>query len=174
MDLSTVLEKLKDQEYPNYESWASDVVLIFDNAVAYNLPHSLIGGIALYLKRGFQKRVKSLRCVHNLRNYEANFFELCRELDDLIANPPNDFKENRKLDSDVSKLDDFSEERLKNLVDRLNERIGKGDLSKIMKVLRDAGEDVVLGRNPDVDLAGVNRGALIALEAWAFGANGVD
>ena len=79
MDFGTIKKKLKDNSYFNINDWKQDVELVFSNAVEYNTAQSLIGGIALHLKRKYEKLLERFN-LSNKQNYEERLRKLYREL----------------------------------------------------------------------------------------------
>ena len=75
MDLSTVFKKIKDNSYIGIQDWVDDIYLIFDNAIQFNGSDSLIGGIAAYFKKKFDKKVNILQ-LKNSRNLEDQLIKL--------------------------------------------------------------------------------------------------
>lgn len=56
MDFSTVGRKIFDEEYPNLESFKSDIDLIWQNCITYNSTNSSLGRLALRLKSIFDEK----------------------------------------------------------------------------------------------------------------------
>lgn len=79
MDLGTIKAKIKDNAYVTIADWKYDMNLIFNNAVVYNGENSLIGGIAVYLKRKYEKLLKAYDYA-NKQNYEERLRSLYRQL----------------------------------------------------------------------------------------------
>jgi hypothetical protein len=79
MALETIRGKLKDGMYSSYRDWLADLELMYENAIKFNGEDSLAGGIALYLKRKWEKMVDRLACL-NHQNYEERVRSLFREI----------------------------------------------------------------------------------------------
>jgi hypothetical protein len=165
MDLSTVSKKLKSQQYPSLKAWSSDMNLIFYNAIRYNGPASVIGGMALYLKGQVDKRVQALLC-NNVRNYEARVIQLTRAVRELLDSPPHQCGVAPIETETLPLLEDFSAQRIETLLTKLNAGVRAGRLQEIEAVLERAGERVFTRDNSELDLAGISRRALHALERY--------
>ena len=70
MDLGTIRDKLKNQEYKYFVDWEKDMLLVFDNAIKYNLK-TPIGNIAEYLKKKVKKKISLIKIL-NHQNYEES------------------------------------------------------------------------------------------------------
>ena len=79
MDLGTIKKKIKDNSYNNISEWKQDVDLVFDNAISYNTEQSVIGGVAIYLRKKFNKMLDKYSLT-NRQNYEERLRQLYREL----------------------------------------------------------------------------------------------
>ena len=60
MDITTVKEKLKNNQYPTTHSWKEDVLLIFSNAILYNGKSSPIGVSAAEMHHTFKELAKTI------------------------------------------------------------------------------------------------------------------
>ncbi|KAH0790021.1 Bromodomain containing protein [Histomonas meleagridis] len=166
MDLTTIQDKLENNMYANFEAWASDMDLIFENAITYNTPESLVGGIGEYLRRVVNKKVEEIR-MHNSRNYENRLFELIKAANKILENPPPSMKAKVIHSKEISSIENFSKTRIEQLIRSLNTLLNDGKLNQILEVLKNAGEEVDLnGTQTDIDLAGISRKALHALEKF--------
>lgn len=56
MDLGTVGKKMERGQYMSVEDFAHDVRLVWQNAIAYNSPHSMFGVVASILAQVFDRR----------------------------------------------------------------------------------------------------------------------
>jgi len=65
MDLSTVKEKILNNQYPNTTTFCNDVRLVFQNAMDYNAPESDISNSANGLLQIFEKMAKKLMDIEN-------------------------------------------------------------------------------------------------------------
>jgi hypothetical protein len=168
MCLRTVQSKLKAQQYACVNAWWSDIVLIFDNAIRYNGSLSMIGGIAQYLKGKAERKFERLVCT-NSRNYEARLFELTRAIRELLDAPPAELALAPAPTQAMPLIEDFSADRVQRLLEQLNAEVRAGRLAEIEAVLEKCGERVVARENAELDLAGISRRALHALEAYVGG-----
>ena len=64
MDLPTVRKNIKDNKYSCFQEWVDDMNLIFDNAISFNEANSLVGGIAIYLKKQFKKKIREIETMN--------------------------------------------------------------------------------------------------------------
>ena len=60
MDLSTILQKLKNNEYQDSQKWLSDLNLIWTNAMTYNRQGTPHHYLADFLKKKCDKRYKTI------------------------------------------------------------------------------------------------------------------
>ena len=58
--IETIKKKIKDNSYNNISEWKQDVDLVFDNAISYNTEQSVIGGVAIYLRKKFNKMYREI------------------------------------------------------------------------------------------------------------------
>jgi len=65
MDLTTIKEKIMNQQYPNSTLFCIDVRLVFQNAMDYNSPESDISHSANSLLQTFEKMAKKLMDIEN-------------------------------------------------------------------------------------------------------------
>jgi hypothetical protein len=165
MDLSTVNKKLKSQQYPSLKTWWADMNLIFDNAIRYNSAGSVIGGMAQYLKRQVEKKIQTLLC-NNPRNYEARLFELTKTIRDLLDEPPGTLHLTPVPTETFPLLEDFTADRIEALLAKLNAEVRAGKLADIEAVLEKCGERMPSRESPELDLAGISRRGLHALEQY--------
>lgn len=164
MDLSTVQQNLQSNVYKNFQCWANDMFLIFDNAITFNKPFTAIGGVAQYFKNLVQKRIEKLYSC-NMRNYEAKLFQLIKEVNTLLENPP--FKISCETKSkDLPLLDDFSKTRIEKLVRSLNTLCSNKKFPQIYEVLQKCGEQIDLNTTEALDIAGISRHTILELEKF--------
>ena len=172
MDLSTIQDHLEKNEYANFECFANDMDLIFENAIVYNGPESLVGGIGIYLKNVVKKKIDEIR-YQNPRNYEARLFELIRNVNKVLENPPKTMDIKVKASQEIHGIDEFNNVKIEQLVRALNTLLNDGKLPQIMEVLKKADENFKVQDNMqnDIDLALVSRKALHALEEFVKSSN---
>lgn len=167
MDLTTIRQSLEKNEYPNHQAFIRDMNLIFDNAVEYNGKRSLVGGIAIYLKKHFYSKVKLFEFYNN-RNYENELFRLSRQFQEILNNPPDLLREKVEIipltASEKEETEDFSGERLQKLITNLNNIIKEKGPDKITDLLHSIDEDYIVTENSKLDLATFSRKALLLLE----------
>lgn len=165
MDLSTVKKRIKDKRYSNYQEWAEDMFLIFNNAVLYHEETSLIGGVASYLRKKLHKKVQQLE-ANNLRNYEAQLISIGNQLSKTIKDAPPDFNVIAKIETSTTASDDFTIERIQRLNGTLEKLVEKGKSNEIIQILRESNTDQPFLENQTIDLAHLGRRALINLENY--------
>ena len=168
VDLESITENLSAKRYPSFESWANDMIVMFDNSIYFNRNRApAYAGIAEYLKRKVLRRIERVREM-NQRNYEARLMELLRETNELMAHPPAEFKAKPFHSASEKGLEEFTQERVRRMCRGLNELVDRGDVSKVLGVLKKAGEEDKIDEQTGViDLAGVGKSTLLKLEALA-------
>jgi hypothetical protein len=60
MDLTTVRQKLENNEYPTVRDWKEDIFLTFSNAISYNGKQTPVGVTAVEMKAIFKDLVKTI------------------------------------------------------------------------------------------------------------------
>ncbi|OHT01684.1 Bromodomain containing protein [Tritrichomonas foetus] len=165
MDLSTVQRNLQLNSYQNFECWARDIILIFDNAIAFNTIESLPGCIAAYLKKRTQKRINNLY-YNNLRNYEARLYELITDVNRLIENPPSQLGVKAIVSKETPILESFTKPRIEKLMRSLNTLLNNNKLPQILEVLKESGDEIEIGPQQEIDIAGISRKSINNLEAF--------
>ena len=83
MDLGTIKKKIKDSSYRSFGDWKEDVELVFNNAIEYNGEMSIIGGMAVYLRKEFNKMLDRYHIL-NKQNYEERLRSLYRQLQEEL------------------------------------------------------------------------------------------
>jgi hypothetical protein len=84
MDLTTVRQKLENNEYPTVHDWKEEVLLTFANAITYNGKHTPIGVMAADLKAIFKDLVKTIADDQN-STWINELVQLRKELCDQVA-----------------------------------------------------------------------------------------
>jgi hypothetical protein len=163
MDLTTVRKRIKDNYYSNIHAWANDIRLIFSNAVAYNGEMSIVGVVAIYLRKKFEKKMQVLE-GNNLRNYESQLIALGRELEAIIRRPPPAFNVECKYETATTDDEDFTVARIQKLREDLQILISAGKGSAIATVLRECDADTISPDVSEIDLAHLGRRSLLELE----------
>jgi hypothetical protein len=160
MDLTTVRNRIAHGTYTNYRQWAHDMALIWDNAVAYNGEHSVVGGVAIYLRKRFQQQLKGLE-LSNIRNFESELMQLTRRLADVVRDTPGGVGPDVDCDDE---FETFSIDRFRALAAQLGRLSRAGCGPRIMRVLAEANPDVDYPPDGEIELAELPRKALLALE----------
>ena len=162
MDLQTVQETLEAKGYPNFKSWANDMDLIFENAIKYNNSESLVGGIAIYLRKIVQKKIFEMKVtmyddIYNivLVKYLKKIENISKEIDKIGSGKRNS-KNNKEQDESLLIV-----EKLDWLKDKLNNIAESGNSDKIIEELNKC--DLDLCDNEDIDLAKMNRKTIDSL-----------
>jgi hypothetical protein len=162
MDLTTVRNRIAHASYANYRQWARDMTLIWDNAVAYNGEHSVVGGVAIYLRKRFEQQLRSLE-LSNIRNFESELIRLTRQLADVVRDMPGGIGPDLDCDGE---FEAFSVRRFQALAAQLGRLSRAGCGPRIMKVLAEANSDVDYPQDGEIELAELPRKALVALEQF--------
>ncbi|OHT10706.1 Bromodomain containing protein [Tritrichomonas foetus] len=164
MDLSTILKKLSRNAYLSIQDWADDVFLVFDNAVKFNDANSLVGGVAIYLKRQFEKKLKGIEAL-NVRNFENQLIKLNQLLNETLMNPPPSLSVDCKHQTDTGSLDNFTVARLDNLLKNLEKFASEaGNQEKILACLNSLTQEPKYDTSHEIDVAKLGRNELLALE----------
>lgn len=163
MDLSTIMKKLKENNYVCISDWSNDMNLIFDNAIKYNTDKTLIGNIAIYLKRKLEKKIKNIENL-NSRNYEDQIINFTLELNQTLLNPPESISVETDDQSTIEKLEEFSTTRINELKNKLESLIKDNKEDQIIKCLNDAGNNFAPGKKQQIDVAKLGRNSLLKLE----------
>lgn len=164
MDLSTVMRKLKENSYLSIGDWSDDMKLIFDNAINFNGEESLVGSIAIYLKRKLVKRMKIIENL-NSRNYENQIINLTIDLNKTLLNPPDPISVEINDQTEIDKLNDFSQSQIEGIRHNLQSLITDNKEDQIIKCLNDAGNEIIPNTKQHIDIAKLGRNSLLELQA---------
>ena len=174
MDLSTIHGKLIENEYPNFQAWAQDMNLIFDNAIEYHGEGSLIGGIAKFLRKKFQKYLTSLESL-NIRNFEKQLIDLTIELQNLMNNPPlEDIIISTPSNEEINNLQVFSSQRLNTLLTNLKKKVENKGSNELIDILKYYQGNFVVDSQNQLDLAPLSHHTLLILEKYCSTPNDVN
>lgn len=165
MDLSTVLNNLKNNYYKNFNCWANDMLLIFDNSLKYNEKSEFFVSISTYLKKKTQKRINQLY-LFNMRNYEAKLFELIKSMNKLIESPPETLHVKPNPGQYLNTIEDFSKETIEKIVSGLNEKANNNQFPEISEILKNSDDSVIIGENLEIDIAAASRKTLNQLDNY--------
>ena len=141
------------------------MILVFDNGIKFNGLEMPIGAAAAYLKKRVQKKIDNVYFT-NMRNYEARLFELLKDVNRLLENPPNELNVKVIVSHETPLLEDFTKPRIEKLVRALNTMVNNNKLSKILEVLKNADEEFDLASSQQIDIAGISRKAIYDLEKF--------
>ena len=162
MDLQTVRKKIKDKQYAGYQSWINDMNLIWDNAVEFNTAESIIGGVAIYLKKKFQKKIMSLYMKNN-RNYEAHLKKLIKDVQKIISEPPASFNV-QVVPNWSPNADEFSISRVRAIMDGVAKLDKLGKTSLVLRTIKDHEPGFIGGPDSTIDFGVFGKATLLALE----------
>ncbi|KAK8896968.1 hypothetical protein M9Y10_014896 [Tritrichomonas musculus] len=165
MDLTTVKQNLDSNHFKNFECWASDMNLIFDNAIDYNGANTHIGCVAVYLKKFLQKRIDRIYYC-NMKNYEAKLYELIKNVNTLLENPPFQLNKEIAKSKELPIIENFTKTRMEKLVRSLNTLGNNKKIPEILDVLKESGEDIDENSNAKIDIARVSRRSILNLEKF--------
>ena len=87
MDFSIILQKIQDKKYTSNSEWYNDVVLIYDNAIAYHSIKSIWGQIASYSKKRFEKEYFPKK-YKTTQEWYNNLSSSIQELRKIITESP--------------------------------------------------------------------------------------
>ena len=164
MDLATVKKNIKDNKYSGYQSWIDDMNLIWDNAVEFNTAESVAGGVAIYLKKKFAKRILTLD-TSNLRNYEAHLIKLTKEIQNIISNPPVSFNVQPQPNW-CDKVQPFSVKRVQDIMDGIGKLDEQGKTDEILDIISKYEPDFVRSPDATIDFGILGRRTLLELEEF--------
>jgi len=120
MDLSTVVEKIKNKIYSDEEEFANDIRLICNNAMIFNPPDSTIYKFAEMMKLDFEKMNTIFRDIINNKDSESPLkIAIQNELE----------MKTKELELEKKDLSDLYD--IKNELDMENSKIPKIKLSKL-------------------------------------------
>ena len=163
MDLSTIKKKIKSNEYLNLQSWIDDMNFIWDNAIEIHTSDSVIGGVAIYLKKKFQKKVKMIKC-YNIKNYEKYLIELTSKIQEMLKNIPSSDNFFNIYNPLNDKIEDLSISRIQKLKDKLlliNDNLIFEKIDEIIKInMNNSNFNIKNG----LDLGKLNRNSLLEIE----------
>ena len=163
MDLSTVRKKIKDNNYSCFQEWVDDMNLIFDNAIIFNERNSLVGGVAVYLQKQFNKKIREIETM-NLRNYENQLISLGKDLEQVLKKPPLTLSVTCSYDMSSKDSEDFTVSRIKNLLEKLKKMAENHDIEVILKCINESNSEYNFTQGQEIDLAHLGRHTLISLE----------
>ena len=161
MDLSLVWKRLKENYYQSVHEWSNDMHLIFQNSIDYYGEKDVFGGVAVYMTRKLDKKIRALQCK-NLRNYENELIELAKELEAIIRKPPPAYNIECNYATSTEDGNNFTVERINRLKEKLEQMITSGKEDDIRQVLNETEPD---RHGLEVDLGHLGRRTLLALEA---------
>lgn len=164
MDLSTIKKKINSAQYNGYQPWIEDMNLIWDNAVEFNSADSVIGGVAIYLKKRFTKRINSITLT-NLRNYEQHIINLTKDIQNILQNPPGVFNVQQSFQL-TTRIEPFTMTRIQKIMDDIKKRMDNGETDEIIALIKSKES----GFNPEtaesIDFGLFTRKTLLALEDY--------
>jgi hypothetical protein len=132
MALETVRGKLKDGLYFSYRDWLADLELMYENAIKYNGADSVMGGIALYLKKKWEKMADRLGCL-NHQNYEERIRALYCEIAYLTGQVGTQ--------TEILATPKYEVKDLMNILNKLS------DTAEVEKVIKQGGDQRVLKKS---------------------------
>jgi hypothetical protein len=162
MDLQTVSRKLNENAYPNWQAWAADVDLIFDNCMTYN-SNSIEGDVAQHMKTRFHKLLVPLK----RQTYEGWIEEsqsLYQRIGMCMKNSPSVVHKFLSVGIEDDMGNTFSESYLQDLALSLSMLRGP-DLVPVLEILKMFGHDFwgVKGRKAELNLKTLPQTAIRAL-----------
>lgn len=164
IDLSTIKKKIKDNLYSSYQEWIDDMYLVFDNAVTFHEATSLFGGVAIYLKKQFNKKLLNFEGKLNSRNYEDQLIDLSKKIEQLLKEPPLALNIVCKIDMDSPNSEEFTFERMMNLQSKLSSIAANGGRDKIIQCICETNSEYNFSQTNEIDISHLGRRTLQALE----------
>jgi len=163
MDLSTVKKRVSEKKYKAFNDWVNDMELIFNNAIAFNREQSLLGGVALYLKKVFGKRIESLRDT-NSRTIESKIISCQNNITSLLSNPPNSSGVMSAKPLPKINNEKYNIKTLRKLMNDLNQICLEGSTDSVLSILNKHSHEKKYDSLSIVDLSLLGRNALNELE----------
>jgi hypothetical protein len=164
MDFSTIQSRIKNYHYANYREWSSDMCLVFDNAVAFHGPESVLGGVAVYLKTRFLKRLELLK-LSNVRSFEAEVASAGAKLAEVLQRIPDGYGIEYGYELKVPEAEPFTVERFHVLAKDLSGLSERGLGGQIAERLNAVFPGAIEALPPEIEVATLPKRALLALEA---------
>ncbi|KAH0788930.1 Bromodomain containing protein [Histomonas meleagridis] len=130
MDLSTILNKIKANEYGSAREWYQDVLLVYENALKYHDPSTIWYAIAKYGLKQFQSEAIGMECETPQEWYDL-VGKTMRKLSENISNGPVPQGVDPLVLSIVKKADTMpppSSQTIAELVEKLNSQIGDDNI----------------------------------------------
>ncbi|EAY04805.1 Bromodomain containing protein [Trichomonas vaginalis G3] len=164
MDLTTIKKKINNNQYSGFQPWIEDMNLIWDNAVEFNSADSVIGGVAIYLKKKFNKRIMSIN-LSNLRNYEQQIINLTKDIQNILQNPPASFGISQTTPLSP-KIEQFSLSRVQKLLESVQKLMEQGKSTEIINIIKSNEPGFEADPSTPIDFGEFSRKTLIALEEF--------
>lgn len=163
MDLSTIMSRLKENSYLSIGDWSDDMNLVFENAIKYNGEDSLVGSIAVYLKKKLEKKKKTLENL-NSRNFEDQIINYTLMLNQALSNPPDPISVQASDQSAIKKLENFSTSKFEEIRHKLEFLIEENRSDQIINCLNNTCNELNSKADQKIDIAKLGRNSLIELE----------
>lgn len=166
MDLLTVQENLESKRYSSFKYWANDMDLIFENAIKYNDSESLVGGIAIYLRKIVQKKIFDMKISKHEDVYDIVLIKMLKKIEKISKeiDKIGSEKRNSKINNDNEQDDTLTIiSKLDWLTDKLNQIAEAGNADKIIEELNKCNLNIKDVSNGDIDLAKMSRKTIDAL-----------
>ena len=87
IDLSTILDKLKNDKYKKFVEWYNDIVKMFDNALLFNKDSPFIVTITQYLLEKFKNEYE-IRALPSTKEWWERVSEQMNKIQKLFAESP--------------------------------------------------------------------------------------
>lgn len=149
MDLTTLQGRSKDREYyKDYEDWANDFRLIYENAMHYWPKDTEIYVLASHLKQKFEKFYSRLKFL-TPSAYVQRATQLYAEYLEILTHPP----QNAQLNVELPLIEDigqgFEETSLEILTKKLNNISTPEKFEELQKIIQTKFND---SQDPQVDI----------------------
>lgn len=149
MDLTTLQGHSKDREYyRDYEDWANDFRLIYENAMHYWPKDTEYYVLASHLKQKFEKFYSKLKCL-TPASYVQRATQLYAEYLEVLTHPPK----NADLTIDLPLIEDigqgFEETSLEILTKKLNKISTPESFDELQKIIQNKSSD---NQDPQIDI----------------------
>jgi hypothetical protein len=153
MDLTTLSNRLKDREYyQSVQAWAADFALIFDNAILFNGPSSILGGIAKYYREKLDKHVAQIALPSESSFFATKLLNLYVGLLDVLSRPPPSSQLVASINGINTLGEPFDQPALAVLAKKLNKLMDEESSKELMQLLQKVNEVESEGGVIEVDI----------------------
>jgi hypothetical protein len=163
MDFSTIRSRIMNYHYANYKEWSADMLLVFDNAIAFYGRQSIVGGVATYLKTKFLKRFELLK-LSNARSFEDQVASAGARLLAAIQRIPDRYGIECCSEFSIPENRPFTVERFQRIASGLSDLCDRGFTEQIAQRLSATNLNAACDLDAGVEVATLPKRTLLELE----------